>query len=122
MTRLGMPQSDDTLLRSLKHRAATRAGTRPARVVGIDDWSWRKGSHYGTIMVDLERREVLDVLPDHRRKKRQRGSRGIGRSKSSAGTVVASTLRARRKAHPRRDRSPTGFTCSRTCDEPSNSR
>jgi transposase len=32
-------------------------------VLGIDDWSWRKGSSYGTIMVDLERREVLDVLP-----------------------------------------------------------
>ncbi|NPD66609.1 hypothetical protein HN018_26690 (plasmid) [Lichenicola cladoniae] len=30
----------------------------------MDDWSWRKGSTYGTIMVDLERREVLDVLRD----------------------------------------------------------
>jgi len=34
------------------------------RVVGIDDWSWRKGSSYGTIIVDLERREVVDVLSD----------------------------------------------------------
>jgi transposase len=33
-------------------------------VVGIDDWSWRKGTTYGTILVDLERREVLDVLAD----------------------------------------------------------
>ena len=31
---------------------------------GIDDWSWRKGSTYGAIVVDLERREVVDVLPD----------------------------------------------------------
>ena len=41
--------------------AGRRAGVR---VVGIDDWAWRKGSTYGTIVVDLERREVIDVLPD----------------------------------------------------------
>jgi len=33
-------------------------------VAGIDDWSWRKGCTYGTIVVDLERREVVDVLAD----------------------------------------------------------
>ena len=33
-------------------------------MAGIDDWSWRKGSSYGTIVVDLERREVVDVLAD----------------------------------------------------------
>jgi hypothetical protein len=32
--------------------------------VGIDDWSWRKAWNYGTIVVDLERRQVVDVLPD----------------------------------------------------------
>jgi transposase len=34
------------------------------RILGIDDWSWLKGSQYGTIMVDLERPEVVDVLSD----------------------------------------------------------
>jgi hypothetical protein len=33
-------------------------------VAGIDDWAWRKGSTYGTIIVDLERHEVIDVMPD----------------------------------------------------------
>jgi hypothetical protein len=33
------------------------------RVAGIDDWSWRMGRTYGTIIVDLERR-VVDVLQD----------------------------------------------------------
>lgn len=61
VTRLGLPQSDDTLLRSLKRHAARRQETASVRVVGIDDWSWRKGTTYGTILVDLERREVLDV-------------------------------------------------------------
>jgi transposase len=64
VTRLGLPQSDDTLLRSLKRHAALRQETASVRVVGIDDWSWRKGTTYGTILVDLERREVLDVLAD----------------------------------------------------------
>ncbi len=34
------------------------------RIVGIDDWAWQKGCRCGTIMVDLERREVVDVLSD----------------------------------------------------------
>lgn len=34
------------------------------RAVGIDDWAWRKGHHYGTIVVDLERHKVVDLLPD----------------------------------------------------------
>jgi Transposase len=38
--------------------------SKPEATLGIDDWAWRKGSTYGTIVVDLERREVVDVLPD----------------------------------------------------------
>jgi hypothetical protein len=64
MARLRAPQSKDTLLRSLKRGVNEQAPAAPVRVVGVDDWSWRKGNTYGTIMVDLERREVLDVLPD----------------------------------------------------------
>ncbi|MGP0010622.1 MAG: ISL3 family transposase [Methylocella sp.] len=64
MTRLGLPQSADTILRNLKRHAADRREGATVRVVGIDDWSWRKGSSYGTIMVDLERREVVDVLSE----------------------------------------------------------
>jgi transposase len=59
-----MPVSDDTILRQLKRRVAARCGAMTVRVAGIDDWSWRKGCTYGTIVVDLERREVVDVLPD----------------------------------------------------------
>jgi transposase len=63
MKRIGMPTSDDTILRHLKRQAKARRAQAGVRVVGIDDWAWRKGSTYGTIIVDLERREVIDLLP-----------------------------------------------------------
>jgi transposase len=62
MRRLGMPQGDDRILRNLKHHVMPPS--KPLRVVGIDDWSWLTGSRYGTIVVDLERREVVEVLQD----------------------------------------------------------
>src|SRR3984957_19248929 len=64
MASLGLPQSDDTILRGLKRHAGASDAAATVRVVGIDDWAWQKGQRYGTIMVDLERREVVDVLPD----------------------------------------------------------
>jgi transposase len=63
LRRLGIPHSDDTILRLLKREAARRP-VSGLRVAGIDDWSWQRGRSYGTIVVDLERRQVVDVLPD----------------------------------------------------------
>ena len=60
--RLGLGVSDDTVLRQLKNRAQD-SGESPT-VIGIDDWSWRKSQTYGTIIVDLERRVVIDILED----------------------------------------------------------
>ena len=64
MRRLGMPVSDTTILRSLKEHARTRSDNGAVHVAGIDDWAWRKGANYGTIIVDLERRQVVDLLGD----------------------------------------------------------
>jgi transposase len=60
--RLSMTTSPDTLLRRVKQLKDESAP--PPRFVGIDDWAWRKGRHYGTIVVDLERGRVIDLLPD----------------------------------------------------------
>ena len=61
-TRLSMPVSGDTLLRMIR---ATSLEMAPSpRVIGIDDWSWRRGLRYGTIICDLERGRVIDLLPD----------------------------------------------------------
>jgi transposase len=61
-SRMGMATSPDTLLRRVKRLKNEPPG--PPRVVGIDDWAWRKGQRYGTIVVDLERSDVIDLLPD----------------------------------------------------------
>jgi transposase len=58
-----MAVSNDTTLRHLK-RGAPVSCDKKLRVVGIDDWAWKKGQHYGTILVDLERHTVADLLPD----------------------------------------------------------
>jgi transposase len=58
---LDMPTSADTLLRRI--RARELAPGPPPRYVGIDDWAIRKGQNYGTMVVDLERRRVVALLP-----------------------------------------------------------
>jgi len=59
---LQMAVSGDTLLRII--RQTTEQAYTPPRVLGIDDWAFKKGDRYGTILVDLERHKVLDLLPD----------------------------------------------------------
>ena len=58
---LGLPTSPDTILRRVKD-APDEPAPRP-RFVGIDDWATRKGHTYGTIVIDLERGTVIDLLP-----------------------------------------------------------
>jgi transposase len=36
---------------------------RKVRVLGVDDWAWRKQQRYGTMLMDLEQRQVIDLLP-----------------------------------------------------------
>ncbi len=62
LTRLGMPVSDSAILRQLKGHVREHRESVPLRAIAIDDWSWRKGFRYGTLVVDLERRTVADVL------------------------------------------------------------
>lgn len=58
---LGLRVAKDTLLRLV--RATPEGPVGQIRVLGVDDFALRKGDSYATILVDLEARRPVDVLP-----------------------------------------------------------
>jgi transposase len=59
---LHMPTSPDSVLREVRATPLTSYPT--PRVLGVDDWCFKRGKRYGTILVDLEQRCVVDLLPE----------------------------------------------------------
>src|SRR5215217_1347266 len=61
---LGLLVSPDTLLNRIRDAFCT--DTEPVvRVLGVDDFGFRKGNASGTILVDLERHKIADLLQGH---------------------------------------------------------
>ena len=62
VARLGRRSSPDTLVRLV--RAAPAPDVPTLHIIGVDEWAWRRGHRYGTILVNLEDHQVLDLLPE----------------------------------------------------------
>lgn len=56
--------SRSTLVRLVRRLPLPPA--RPPTVLGVDDFAVRRNHHYGTLVVDLERHQVLDLWPERK--------------------------------------------------------
>ena len=62
--RLGIQTSRQTILRRIMALPTDPVGQ--VIELGIDDFSFKRGRTFGTLLVDLHSREVIDVLPDRK--------------------------------------------------------
>ena len=79
--RLMVPVSNDTLLRVVRRRIGDR--NEDLNVIGIDDFAFRRGQTYGTIVCDLERRRPVPFCRIVRWIRLEHGSQSIHRYRLS---------------------------------------
>jgi len=58
----GVPTTPKTIIRRVLQLPLPSEGE--VAKVGIDEWAWKKGQCYGTILVDLEKRRIVQLLAE----------------------------------------------------------
>ena len=90
----GLPLSASTVLRIL--RKAPVAELVTPTILGVDDFAFRRGNTYGKLLVDLEKRQAIDLLPDREGKTLEKwllahpGVEIISRDRSSVNAIAIS--------------------------------
>lgn len=97
--RLGLPVAKDTLLRLVG--AVPEPPVGAVRVVAVDDFALRRRCEYATIVVDLEARRPIEVLPGREAGPLAEWLATHPQVKIGAGIVPAPTPRPRVPEHPR---------------------
>ena len=59
---LGLPTTAKTIIRCVLQLPLPSEGE--VAKVGIDEWAWKKGHRYGTILVNLEKRRIVQLLAE----------------------------------------------------------
>lgn len=62
LAHMGISISPSTILRDLHRISTPEYGN--VEVVGVDDWAWRKGVTYGSILIDYANGRPIDLLGD----------------------------------------------------------
>ena len=104
LARLSIATSDDTVLRRVRQEPEQAPTSQPIRNLGLDDWAWRKGQEYGTILVNLDLRRPGTCYRNEPRKAFPSGSSSIRKSQPSRGIAADFTpkvLPAERRKHSR---------------------
>lgn len=103
--RLMLPVSKDTLLRIVRRRSRSPADL--LKVIGIDDWAWRRNHRYASIICNLEKRRVLPCCRIVSPRPPKPGWLLIPRSPSSLAIAAGDMAKPQQRPCRTRCRSPT---------------
>ena len=56
----GIPVSPSTMLRIIR-KIEVNPPLSTSGIIGIDDWAFKKGKNYGTVIVDLDQQKIIDL-------------------------------------------------------------
>ena len=114
MKRLGMPVSDDTILRHLKRQVARLRAKTTVRVAASTTGAGERGALTGPLLSTWSGARLSMSAGSHNRRD-SRMARDILRSKSSAAIAAVYMRRAHARVRLRRGKSLTASICCRTC-------